>query len=78
MNKLKRTLPYFILAVLLILTMLISWWLEKEQKKRETIRFDTVSKQVSLMIQNRMDTYQQVLRAGVGLFDASDHVTRDL
>jgi CHASE1-domain containing sensor protein len=29
------------------------------------------------MIQNRMDTYQQVLRAGVGLFDASDYVTRD-
>jgi PAS domain S-box-containing protein len=77
MNKLKRMLPYLVLAILLILTMLISWWLEKEQKKREIIRFDTVSNQVSLMIQNRMDTYQQVLRAGVGLFDASDHVTRD-
>jgi PAS domain S-box-containing protein len=75
--KLKQGLPYLIFIVSLVLTMTASWWLGEEQKKREVIRFDTVSKQVALLVQNRMDTYQQVLRAGASLFDASDRVTRD-
>ncbi len=75
--KFKQALPHLILVVSLLLTVIASWWLGEEQKKREIIRFDTVSKQVALLIQNRMDTYQQVLRAGASLFDASDRVTRD-
>ncbi len=67
---------WIVLTVALLLTLWV-WQSAKEELARaEQAQFETRASEVSDAIVNRMGVYEQVLRGGVGLFEASDSVTR--
>ncbi|MBF0626310.1 MAG: CHASE domain-containing protein, partial [Magnetococcales bacterium] len=72
----NRVTGWIILAVSVSLTIL-AWHVSNlSQEKRTRDRFDFKVEEARLAIQKRMREYEQVLRGGVGLFRASDQVTR--
>lgn len=77
-SELKRTyLP--VLAILLpsLAAVLAAWWTVSSQADAlERARFDTIAHEAVSEIENRLDAYEQVLRSGVALLEASRMVTR--
>ena len=53
------------------------WYAYKHYDQEEKFHAELKSKEVLTLIKNRIVTYEQVLRSGVGLFKASDNVTRN-
>ncbi|MEC5126148.1 CHASE domain-containing protein [Verrucomicrobiales bacterium BCK34] len=49
----------------------------RAESQFETARFKTLSDEIGSSIEDRMFTYIQVLRGGIGLFSASEEVRRD-
>jgi len=76
-HLINKKSAYFALAVGIVASILLSWYAHGQSREKELIRFDTVSKQVTLLVQNRMDAYKQILLSGVGLFNANESVTRE-
>ena len=66
--------------IILILGMIISLFLSINsyhiQTEKEQIRFDATIKRIVLKLEDRMKAYKQVLSSGVGLFEASEEVSR--
>ncbi|MDD2721226.1 MAG: GGDEF domain-containing protein [Gallionella sp.] len=67
---------WLVLAVLLVVTLLSCWLTNDHVHKHASDRFEFEVQQDSRAILKRMQGYEQVLRGGVGLFLASDEVTR--
>jgi hypothetical protein len=68
---------WVVLAISLVITVL-SWHISArsvESRLRDAFEFEV--EKARLAIVKRMQEYEQVLRSGVGLFLASDEVTRD-
>jgi signal transduction histidine kinase/ActR/RegA family two-component response regulator/sensor domain CHASE-containing protein len=63
-------------AVLLAATALAAWQVDSVIAARDRSRFDSEVRRIDTAIEERMRAYVQVLRGTVGLFDASDEVTR--
>ncbi len=63
-------------AVLLAATALAAWQVDSVIAARDRSRFDSEVRRIDTAIEERMRAYVQVLRGGVGLFRASDQVTR--
>lgn len=74
--KTKRVTQYSVVMLVLILTIVLSLFSFQQNNQIEQARFETASKQILLLIKNRMDIYKQVLLGGAGLFYGSDVVTR--
>ena len=69
-------LPLFVFALTLGLT-LVSWHLTKTAEFKQVEQdFHVDVERVRTAVEERMRTYEQVLLGGVGLFAASDHVSR--
>lgn len=49
--------------------------MEQGRQARESLRFDAIVDQANEAVANRLDTYMAVLRAGAGLFAASEDVS---
>ncbi|MBF0125604.1 MAG: CHASE domain-containing protein [Magnetococcales bacterium] len=71
-----RVTGWIILATSVVLTILAWHFSNLYAEKRSQDRFDFRVEEARLAIQKRMREYEQVLRGGVGLFNASDEVTR--
>jgi len=66
-----------VLVISLIITVL-SWYISNSSvEERLRDRFDFEAEKARIAIAKRMQEYEQVLRSGVGLFKASDKVTRE-
>ena len=68
---------WLVLAISLVITML-SWLIASrsvENHLRDSFGFEV--EKAGMAISKRMQEYEQVLRSGVGLFVASEHVTRE-
>lgn len=68
-------IPYFVLAITLLLTTLATAYVAKTTEDKDQLRFDNAVGRTQKDIQNRLDTYIAMLRAGSGLFAANDQVS---
>lgn len=71
-----RFASYLLLAIGIMISLSAYLHLNENFEERERLRFLTVTKQVTLLVKNRMDAYRQTLYAGAGLFNASNEGTR--
>jgi len=72
-----RLAAYIILALGITLSIFAYQYADESVKEKERLRFDTATKQATMLVQNRMDAYRQILYAGAGFFDSSVKVERD-
>ncbi|MGD9717041.1 MAG: CHASE domain-containing protein [Sulfuricurvum sp.] len=72
----KKTLAYAILVAGIALSIAAFRYEQENAKEKERLRFETVTKQATLLITTRMDAYRHILYAGAGLYSASDKVER--
>ncbi|MEW5832948.1 MAG: CHASE domain-containing protein [Campylobacterota bacterium] len=72
----KKMLAYAVLAAGIALSVAAFRYEQENAKEKERLRFETVTKQATLLITTRMDAYRHILYAGAGLYSASDNVER--
>ena len=77
LKKKYKFLPLIALLVGLLFTVFIGKLSYEYYKEKERARLELASNEIVLLVKARMETYEQVLRSGVALFDVSDNVTRD-
>ncbi|HEX8650448.1 MAG TPA: CHASE domain-containing protein [Pyrinomonadaceae bacterium] len=73
----RAWVPYFVLAVALLLTLLAAYYVFHTAEARDRLQFQNSVQHAQTSIQNRLETYISGLRAGSALFAASDEVSRD-
>jgi PAS domain S-box-containing protein len=73
----SNLIPYVVLFLGLVFTLWIYLSMEETKREKEALRFDTLSKQALLLIENRMNAYRQTLYAGAGHYNASQEVSRE-
>lgn len=61
-------IPYFSLGITLFLTALATYYVAKAAETREQLRFENAVQSTQNKIQNRIETYEALLRSGSGLF----------
>ncbi len=75
-----RVFNWGIIVVVLFFTLPLTFWVSYHAKKdlahEQQVQFETRASEVTHAIKDRMGIYEQVLRGGVGLFAASESVTR--
>jgi PAS domain S-box-containing protein len=69
--------PYFILLVALLLTLLAAYYVAATTEARDRLRFQNAIQDSADGIKNRLDTYIALLRAGSALFIVDQDVTRE-
>ena len=72
MNQSKN----LIIVIGLLLSVLSGLFVYKYYEEKEYLRLELVSNEVVILVKNRMAAYEQVLKSGVGLFKASNDVSR--
>ena len=73
----RAWLPYAVLAGALLITFLVAFYIHRTTLAKDRSRFEHSVQQMSSVIDNRLDTYEALLRAGAGLFAASEIVEPD-
>ena len=73
----QSRIPYFVLLLALILSLLAAYYVHRSAKSRDSLRFEASVERTRTKINDRIETYIAVLRGAAGLFAASDTVTRD-
>ncbi|MFH1948346.1 MAG: CHASE domain-containing protein [Pseudomonadota bacterium] len=69
--------PYIVIIIGLFMSAFAGWFANLHYEEKEQIRLKLISHEITLLAKTRMAGYEQVLRSGVGLFNASNNVTRD-
>ncbi len=73
----KSVIPLGVFVLLLIVSV-AGWKLARDTLNSQSLsRFELEAGHLHEQIQTRFDTYAQVLRGGVGLFNSSENVTRE-
>jgi len=67
-------LPYAVLGGALLITFLAAFYVQRTTLAKDRLRFGHLVQQMSGVVDDRLDTYEALLRAGAGLFAASDNV----
>lgn len=70
----RRLIPYLVLAAGLLFTLSVSYRLAKVGEAEDRARFQALVQDAHGSIANRLENYTSLLRAGAGLFAASDSV----
>lgn len=73
----RSLVPYLVLVAGLLFTLLVSFYLHKMSDAEDEATFRATVKEINAGIKNRIDTYVALLRAGTGLFAASEAVEKD-
>ena len=73
----RRVAPYVILILGLLFTFIVSFYLERMADLQDRGRFRGAVEEIDTRIRSRILTYIALLRAGTGLFAASESVTPD-
>lgn len=73
----RRWIPYLVLVVTLLLTIGATHYVATTTDARDRLRFENAVQRTQDNIQNRLETYMALLRAGSGFFAGSDQVSRD-
>jgi signal transduction histidine kinase/DNA-binding response OmpR family regulator len=64
-------------ALVIAASALLAWQTSRVIEQNQKERFEYEVRRIESAIEQRMQAYVQVLRGGRGLFEASDHVSRD-
>ena len=72
----RNWVPYAVLGVAIAVTLLGTYYVIRTGRARDTVRFQIAVEETRHLIEIRIQTYIEVLRASVALFGASDDVTR--
>jgi diguanylate cyclase (GGDEF)-like protein/PAS domain S-box-containing protein len=75
-HQLNKFFPYLVIVIGLIISVFTGWFTYQYYKEKEHARLELASREITLHIKNRMALYEQLLRSGVALFNASDNITR--
>ncbi len=70
----RKWIPYFVLAIALLITALSTYYVATTVKAKDRLRFDSAVGETHDNIQNRLDIYITLLRATSGLFAAKGQV----
>ncbi|HEX4910627.1 MAG TPA: CHASE domain-containing protein, partial [Permianibacter sp.] len=73
----RRSMAGVIAAACFGLVLAASWSLYQVSQRADAARLEGYSRDLRTLISQRMLGHEQILRGGVGLFDASDGVTRN-
>jgi len=76
MDYLKRKIYLLIFIIGVVSTLIVGMYDYNHNIKKREMRLDAISQIIIQQIQNRMDTYREVLYAGLGLFEASSNVSK--
>src|SRR5215216_3129044 len=71
----RAIMPYLILALGFCFTLLVYYYFSKLSQEQDKINFDRTVQEIQDQIRLRTETSIALLRAGTGLFAASDNVT---
>lgn len=71
------TSAWSVLALSLVLTLFAFWFSSTQVQKRAEERFDYRIKEITHAIEERLTLYEVALEGGVGLFNASEEVSRE-
>lgn len=66
-------LSLFILVVGILLSLIVGFQSYKNLLEKDKLKFNAINKKTVQNIQDRMDTYREVLYSGIGLFKASNN-----
>ena len=70
----RAVLPYLILALGLLCTIIVSFYFSKLSAAQDQTRFDNSTQEITARLRTRIQTSIALLRAGTGLFAASEDV----
>ena len=73
----RQWIPYFVLVVTLLLTIFATYYSAIATKEQDRLQFENTAQRTQYDIQNRLETYIALLRAGSGLFAANEQISRD-
>lgn len=73
----RRWIPYFVLVVALLLTAGATYYVSMTAHAEDHLRFESAVERTQDNIENRLETYIALLRAGSGFFAGSEQVNRD-
>ena len=68
-------LPYFVLALSLLITGFFSYYVWRTAEAKDLARFNTTTQELTTYVRGRPRLYIEVLRAGAGLFAISPSIT---
>lgn len=69
-------LSYIVILIGFLISFLVGYLIDKYYEEKENASLDLASNEITTAIKARMAGYEQVLKSGVGLFYASDVVSR--
>lgn len=69
----KSNFSIYILLLGIVISLMIGVQSYQSLAQKDQLKFDSISKKTVQSIENRMDTYREVLHSGIGLFKASDN-----
>ncbi len=67
--------PYFVLAIGLLITAFFSYYIWRTAQSRDQTRFTTLTQELTTYVRGRPRLYIEVLRAGAGLFAVNPSIT---
>ncbi len=71
----RKGIPLAVLLVGLVVTATAAVYIQRTARNKDEIRFDGAAQQVSTSVATKVETYVALLRAGAGLFAASNDVS---
>lgn len=69
----RSSIPYFVLLLSAVLTALAGYYVERSARARDQLRFEAAVERARLNINDRIETYIDLLRGGAGLIAATDN-----
>lgn len=72
----RSWIPYFVLAIALLFTTAATYYVSSTAETKDRLRFENDVQTAQAKIRERLETYISLLRAGSGLFAASEAVTQ--
>lgn len=76
-KQVRLTWPYIVIVLGLAISILTGLFVYNYYKGKEDVRLELASNEIVTLVKSRMSGYEQVLKSGVGLFNASESVSRE-
>ena len=73
----KHYFNYIVLLISITLSLFLAWTTQQNINENDQLKFQSESQELTLKIKGRMESYRQVLYAGVSLFNVSDNVSQE-
>ncbi len=73
----NKFLPSIIIILGLLFSVLSGFFTYHYYEQKEHIQSEIIKNEILILIKNRMAAYEQVLKSGIGLFKASNSISRD-